>query len=360
VRIAFFSNVNSIHLKEWTEYLHSELSQEILVLTIPEPELDYDGVEVVHIGSRLSAAKLAWPALLPSLKRELKRFDADLLVAFRIVSYGALATFSGFRPLVLAAQGGNFEKTSNTRATRFCIRFAVRRADLIHAWSPNLREHLIGYGADPSKILTCSRGIDLRLFPRVPAEPEGPLRIVMTRALKPIYNVELLVRAMPKILDAEPDAVCDIAGDGFLRAELEGLARRLGVEGSIRFLGYLPRPEIVRLLQTAHVYASTTRTDGLPLSHFEAMASGVFPVVTDIEANRIWIEDNANGFLVPLGDSDALATKIVQAYRSEDLRRSAVARNLRLVETEFDRSRNMERMLEAYTELVGRFRRSSR
>jgi glycosyltransferase involved in cell wall biosynthesis len=360
VRIAFFSNANSIHLKEWAEYLHSELSQEALVITIPEPELHYEGVEVVHIGNRLSGSKLVWPALLPRLKRELKRFDADLLVAFRVVSYGALATFSGFRPLALAAQGGNLDKTSNTRATRFCIRFALRRADLIHAWSPNLRKHLIGYGADPSKILTCSRGIDLRLFPSVPAKPEGPLRIVMTRALKPIYNVEQLIRAMPKILEAEPDAVCDIAGDGFLRAQLEGLARRLGVERSIRFLGHLPRQEIVSLLQTAHVYASTTRIDGLPLSHFEAMASGVFPVVTDVEANRIWIEDNSNGFLVPLGDSDALAAKIVRAYRSEDLRRDAVARNRRLVETEFDRSRNMERMLETYRELVGRFRLSSK
>ena len=51
-----------------------------------------------------------------------------------------------------------------------------------------------------------------------------------------------------------------------------------------------------------------------PLSILEAMASGSFPIVTDIAANRAWISHGRNGFLVPSGNDKALAAGIIEAW----------------------------------------------
>jgi glycosyltransferase involved in cell wall biosynthesis len=351
MRIAFFSNANSVHLQEWTEYFAARLGHEVLVISLQKPVIPYQGVEVVYAGNLLASGKPGWFTAIPRIRSELRRFRAELLVAYRIVSYGFLASFLGFRPLAMAAQRESLLE-KDTPWSRYCVRRAVRCADLINAWSPNIRDSAVRFGASPQRVLTCSRGIDLSLFPTSRERAEAPLRIVMTRSLKRSYNVEQLVRAMPLVLRAEPDAVCEIAGDGPKRAELEALAESLKVSASVRFVGRRSRDGILDLLRGAHVYVSTSVTDGLALSHFEAMAAGVFPVVSDISANRLWIRDRANGFLVPLGEAETLAAKILQAWRDPGLRGRAAAENRALVEREFDRSKNLLRISRAYEALA--------
>ena len=61
------------------------------------------------------------------------------------------------------------------------------------------------------------------------------------------------------------------------------------------------------------------------------MASGAFPVLTDIPANREWIFDGENGLLVPIDQEKLLAEKIVQAIRNQDLRERSMDRNFCLI-----------------------------
>lgn len=354
MRLAFFSNSNSIHLKEWSEYFVRELGHDVFVITIPKNQTRYEGAEVIDIGTPVSGRKIGWFTVLPGLRATLHRLAPDLLIAYRIKSYGFLATFTGFRPLAMAGQGGNLFWPPNSRLGEWCVRRAIQGGDLFNAWSPNIRDSMIRYGADPQKILLCSRGIDLSLFPSLPEKPAGPLRIVMTRSLLPSYNTIQLVEAMPEVLRNFPDAVCEIAGDGPLRAPLEARALALGLGRHLVFRGRIAREEIVRMLAAAHIYVSTTLTDGLPLSHFEAMASGAIPICTDIVANRIWIRSGENGHLVPVGDAAALAARIVETMRDERFRSAAALENRRLVEADFDRDVNMRRMEAAWRDLVAR------
>jgi glycosyltransferase involved in cell wall biosynthesis len=71
------------------------------------------------------------------------------------------------------------------------------------------------------------------------------------------------------------------------------------------------------------------------------MACGLFPVVSDIPANREWIADGENGFLVPARDPEALARAIAEAWRNPELRALALRRNAQIVEARADWQRNM-------------------
>ncbi len=151
--------------------------------------------------------------------------------------------------------------------------------------------------------------------------------MVSTRRLEPVYDI-------PTVLDgarraaAQATFALDIAADGSLRRALEAAARDLP---RTRFLGALPESGIAAALQSADVYVSASRSDSTSVSLLEAMACGAFPVVSDIPANREWIDDGVNGMLFPVGDADALARCLVAALGDPGRRTAAAAHNAALV-----------------------------
>jgi glycosyltransferase involved in cell wall biosynthesis len=161
---------------------------------------------------------------------------------------------------------------------------------------------------------------------------KGPFVVLSNRNLLPIYNVSLLIRAIPTVLREEPDTKFFIAGDGPERGQLEKEAKRLNVSSSIEFFGGVPHEQMADLLGNADIYVSTSLHDGASVSLLEAMASGTFPVVTDIMSNREWISDGGNGFLVPTEGEKVLAKRIVEVIRNQRLMVEACKKNQRIVE----------------------------
>jgi glycosyltransferase involved in cell wall biosynthesis len=155
----------------------------------------------------------------------------------------------------------------------------------------------------------------------------GPFIILSNRNLLPIYNVSLLIRAVPLVLKEEPGTKFLIAGDGSEKENLATQVKNLNLSPFVQFLGRVPHQEMPRLLAEADVYVSTSPYDGTSVSLLEALASGAFPVVADIPSNREWIADGDNGFLVPEENENMLAQKIVEAIRDHKLLREAFDKN---------------------------------
>jgi glycosyltransferase involved in cell wall biosynthesis len=155
--------------------------------------------------------------------------------------------------------------------------------------------------------------------------------VISNRNLLSLYNVSLLIRAIPMVLKEEPNTQFLIAGDGPERESLEQEARELSLGSHVRFLGRIPHEKMPNLLSQADIYVSTSLYDGTSVSLLEALGSGAFPVVTDILSNREWISDGENGFLVPADEERVLAKRIIEAIRDRSLVEKAVQKNLRLV-----------------------------
>ncbi len=85
------------------------------------------------------------------------------------------------------------------------------------------------------------------------------------------------------------------------------------------------------LFQRAEISASISTHDGTPNTLLEAMASGCFPVVGDLEALREWITPGVNGLVVEPGKPQALAEALLLALEHPELRARAGEINQRLV-----------------------------
>jgi glycosyltransferase involved in cell wall biosynthesis len=190
-------------------------------------------------------------------------------------------------------------------------------------------------GVRTEKILTFPMGIDESFLEAGRNRGEklnGQSHTVLSnRNLLPLYNVSLLIRAIPKVIMKEPDTKFLIAGDGAEKGALEREVENLNINSSVKFLGRVPHEEMPDLLSQADIYVSTSLYDGTSVSLLEAMGSGAFPIVTDIPANREWIVNGENGFLVPIDEERSLAEKIVEAIRNQDLIKRSRKKNFCLI-----------------------------
>lgn len=105
--------------------------------------------------------------------------------------------------------------------------------------------------------------------------------------------------------DNGPDLRFFLVGDGPLRAELEALAATLGIAGKVVFTGF--RSDGVTLLAELDLLMMSSVTEGLPLTVYEAFAARVPVVSTDAGGIAEVVRDGETGFVVPVGDADALA-----------------------------------------------------
>ena len=176
--------------------------------------------------------------------------------------------------------------------------------------------------------------------------------ILSNRNLLLIYNVSLLIRAIPIVLKEEPETKFLIAGDGVEKEALEREVKNLNINSSVKFFGRVPHDEMPNLLSQADIYVSTSLYDGTSVSLLEAMGSGAFPIVTDIPANREWIINGENGFLVPVKDEKMLARRIIEAIRNRELLQRSRMENLSMIERKAFWPVIMEKVKKIYEDLI--------
>ncbi len=113
-------------------------------------------------------------------------------------------------------------------------------------------------------------------------------------------GIDRLVSAMPAVLARHRRAVLAVAGDGPERSRLERLATRLGIAGSVRWLGRVEDPGPV--LRALDVFALPTQAESFGMAPLEAMACSVPVVVTALPALRQMVRDGVDGVLLPPAD----------------------------------------------------------
>ena len=270
----------------------------------------------------------------------LLRNHCHLIHVHWAIPTGLIGVFLGAllrRPLVVTVHGSDFRMAAERSSLlRKIFLFVCHHAHSVHCVSEAMRRGLEEMGVEKEKISTFPMGIDEAFFEagknRERRSEGKPWTILSNRNLHSLYNISLLIRAIPMVLGEEPKARFLIAGEGPEKEFLERESLRLNLGSCVQFLGRVPNEKMPDLLTETDIYVSTSTTDGASVSLLEAMASGAFPVVTDIPANREWIINGENGFLVTTENEAFLARKIIEAFRRPELRATALERNRIFVE----------------------------
>src|SRR5918998_104549 len=151
-----------------------------------------------------------------------------------------------------------------------------------------------------------------------PAPPRDPRRVAIVARLEPQKRLQDAIAAFEQVVAAVPEAQLDIFGDGSRRADLQAAIERRGLQANVALRGF--DPEAREALWTASAFLMTSSFEGYPLSTLESMSRGCPVVSYDIKYGpREQITDGVDGFLVPRGDVDGLAQRVVELLTSPDL-----------------------------------------
>ncbi|MFI1361701.1 glycosyltransferase family 4 protein [Streptomyces griseochromogenes] len=167
---------------------------------------------------------------------------------------------------------------------------------------------------------------------------ERPVVVCVSR-LVPRKGQDTLIRAMPRILAAEPDAVLLVVGGGPYERDLRRLARETGVEASVRFTGSVPWSELPAHYGAGDVFAMPCRTrrggldvEGLGIVYLEASATGLPVVAGDSGGAPDAVLDGETGWVVRGGEPTEAAERIVALLADAELRRRMGERGRQWVE----------------------------
>jgi len=358
MRLCFVADVNHANAANWLEYFATELGHEVHAISFYPVTREIKGVIVYELRAR---NKYFFLTKIRALRRLFRQIEPDLVVAYRVQSYGFLAACTGFHPLLLVAQSRAVVWPPDSRMMAWLCTYAIRRADWLLSWAEHTTHRLIELGADRCMIDTFPRGVRPELFFPRPESPPAPSQtLITTRSLEPEYKYEDILHAVRSLIDTMPGVQYRIAGEGHSRRHLEALVQQLGLQSHVEFLGYVPNVHLPERLRQADVYVSTFLEDGVSMSLLEAMACGLLPVVPDTEPNHTWIQDGVNGLLFRPDDHAALVQKLREALSNVSLRKQARDHNVKLIHEKVNWHSNMRRIETRFAQVIAQCQKSTR
>jgi len=168
----------------------------------------------------------------------------------------------------------------------------------------------------PQMIELVENGVDFDLWPGAGPRPlnAGPFRLVFMGRLIALKGLTQTLEALALARAAHPEReiTLDILGDGDAAGSLRAHAQRLGLDGAVRFHGFLPQTDCARHLQNADalVLASLRECGGAVV--LEAMAMGLPVIASDWGGPADYV-DQSSGILVPPVPRDGFVPRLAEA-----------------------------------------------
>ena len=219
------------------------------------------------------------------------------------------------------------------RATRSLETRAIQRADHVFTICEGLRADIVARGIAASKVTVIPNAVDLASFKLAsPPEPALLARLGLTGAtvigfVGSFYayeGLDLLLSALPQLLQVRPDIKVLLVGGGDQDPPLRQQAQRLGVADKVVFAGRVPHQEVHRYYDLINVLAYPRHPMRLtelvtPLKPLEAMAQGQLFVASDVGGHKELVQHNKTGVLFKAGSADALAQSLLGLLDNPDL-----------------------------------------
>lgn len=217
----------------------------------------------------------------------------------------------------------------NIPLKRSIFNFIHYLPDVYITCGTNMRETLVeDCGFPPNDVVSIPTGVDDEFF-AVKRDPSAKLKYVSDDASPIITNVgilrgvkghEVTLRAVPRVIEAFPNAVFLLVGDGPKLKGLQGISRSLGIDGSVVFTGYLgTAAEIAGVYSFSDVSVLSSHSEGVPQSVMQAMAAGVPVVATRVGGVPEVVRHEQTGLLINPSDHDALAEGVIRVLRDKAL-----------------------------------------
>ncbi len=211
-------------------------------------------------------------------------------------------------------------------------RYSIDSSDGVTTVSDYLKRQTLEYFPVSTRIDVIHNFVNCERYRPAPFPREGPRRLIHLSNFRPVKRPVDCIRVLARVAQEIPVELW-MVGDGPERGPAERLAHELGVLDKVRFLG--KQDHVERLLPQADVLLLPSEHEAFGLAALEAMACGVPPVSTQVGGLAELVTHGKDGFLEPMGDTEAQAARVLELLRNPELHRSMAAAARHSAQTRF-------------------------
>jgi glycosyltransferase involved in cell wall biosynthesis len=357
-------------------------------------EWEQDGVQLVNMRLRGDSARSRLTVPL-TMARCAVRLSPNVIHIFKPISYAGLSglylrTLWRHVPLVLDTDdwdgpGGWADVHARPwwwkRFFAWLERWLARRADGVTVASRTLYDQIQSFGVPTDRIFYLPNGPDpaLRTLPLADSEPSrqearqaraelglGDAPLVIYVGHIPQYNdLDLLIQALPSVINAIPDARLIIVGDGDGLPALQTRVQQAALTDHVVFTGRLAPERAAPLLAAADVAVAPYRDTLINRSKCAAkiiyyMAVGKPIVSSRVGQNLEYLDEGRAGLLTEPGNAADLATGLVALLRDPERAAELARRAKQRIWERFDWRKQIPQMEQAYSAASACSRRAKR
>jgi glycosyltransferase involved in cell wall biosynthesis len=236
-------------------------------------------------------------------------------------------------------------------------RLVLRYFDRVVVVSDAVAKKLKRSGVSAQKLFTIYNGVDLERFEKaVPAfhlQDRGPI-IGFVGRLVPDKGGAILLQAARPVLRSYPAVTLVFVGDGPCRAEWGELAKRLGIERQVLFIG--AREDMPETYAALDIFVLPSLVESMPMCVLEAMAAGKAVIATRVGMIPDVIVDGANGLLVDSANIPDLSDAILALLGNPFLRRQLAKSAQECIAQRFSAEAMVRNYLTHYRQVLANFR----
>ncbi len=286
------STVNPVHLKSYYNLMR-EMCSEILI--IGSHQVDFAPCETVSFSLKSPIGILE---TVKKIRKIAADFQPDIIHVHQANSIGFLVSLANRNKYkqVLTTWGDDVLIFPNKNIFFKALTYtSLKYSDEITADAQIMADSIYSFFGTKKKVVIANFGIewDENLI-RLPKE-----KIIYSNRLHDsLYNIDLIIKGSAEFLKNHPDWKLVVAANGPLTEDLKIVAKESIPNNQVEFVGFVGPADNQNWYLRASMYVSIPDTDGTSISLLEAMGYGCIPVVSDLPANKEWIENGENGIIV--------------------------------------------------------------
>ncbi|AKG24002.1 glycosyltransferase [Calothrix sp. 336/3] len=259
--------------------------------------------------------------------------------------------------LVTSFRGYDISSYLQKNSTRVYNKL-FKSGDLFLANCEFFRNRAIKIGCPPTKITVHYSGINCQNFHFHHHPVTEKIIITSIGRLVEKKGFKYALLAIAEVANIYQNIEYNIIGDGYLKAELEKLARDLKITDKVKFWGWRTQTEIIQILDNSHILLapSITAEDGnqdAPVNTLkEAMAMGLPVIATQHGGIPELVEDNTSGFLVREKDTSAIADRLMYLIQHPEKCQEMGKNGRKHVEKYFEIEKLNDELVRIYQQLI--------
>jgi N-acetyl-alpha-D-glucosaminyl L-malate synthase BshA len=228
-------------------------------------------------------------------------------------------------PFITTLHGTDITLVGVDRSYFPITKFSIEKSDGVTSISEDLRRDTFETFGVANEIRVIHNFVNIDIYKPAAERSNQEKRLMHISNFRPVKRVTDCIRVLAEVVKQTP-AHLYMVGDGPDRPVAHRLAKELGVERQVTFMG--KQDHVERIFPQMHVLLMPSEIESFGLGALEGMACGVVPVATRVGGVPELVTHGVDGFLEPVGDITAQAARVVELFTSEDLyqRMAAAAR----------------------------------